>query len=368
MVMPMRKVLLRLMLGSLGFAAAAGVLAALSGGDETVWRVVGTGFATALACGLMLPFSPMLDQEKTRVIGLSGVAVILVEFLLAMALIWEVPQLLFGLQWEEELALTMLFFGLAAVLLAPARKLADMPQSRLAGRVGVGTIAVTFGAFLIAIWGPERFIDDGKWWESGSAVFTIGLLVLLGLVGAEAGAGAEPRRPWRWLAIPAGVIAFVLWMSNVWLGTESAFGSVVFSVLVSVAAVVGHANLCLPVKLPSNLGWLRGGVIAAGMLTAALIDLVIVKEKYSAITWDAELLSRFSAAAAITAGCGSIALLVLARIYRGVDREIPVTELSEMRVTCPRCRKKQSIDIGEASCSACGLRILIRVEESLISN
>jgi MFS family permease len=361
----MRKVLLRLMLGSLGFAAAAGVLAALSGGDQTVWRVVGTGFATALACGLMLPFTPMLDQEKTRTVGLSGVAVILVEFLLAMALIWEAPELLFGLQWEVELAQTMLFFGLAAVALAPARKLAAEPQGRLAGRVGVGTIVVTFGAFLIAIWGPERFINDEKWWESGSAVFTIGLLVLLSLVGA--GAGAAPRLPWRRLAIPAGVIAFAMWMSNVWLGTQSAFGSVVFSVLVSVAAVVGHANLCLLVRLPSNLGWLRGGVIAAGMLTAALIDLVIVKENYSAITWDAELLSRFSAAAAITAGCGTIALLVLARIYRGVDREIPVTELSEMRVTCPRCRKKQSIEIGESSCSACDLRISIRVEESVIS-
>jgi hypothetical protein len=230
----MRKVLLRLMLWSLGFAAAAGVLAALSGGDETVWRVVGTGFVTALACGLMLPFSPMFDQEKTRAVGLSGVAVILVEFLLAMALIWEVPQLLFGLQWEEELGLTMLFFGLAAVLLAQARKLADGPHNRLAGRVGIGTIAVTFGVFLIAIWGPERFIDDGKWWESGNAVFTIGLLVL-------------------------------------------------------------------------------------------------------------------------------------ARINRGTGREIPVTELRVMRVTCPRCHKKQLIDIGESSCSACGLCITIQVEESLIS-
>ncbi len=360
----MRKVLLRLMLGSLGFAAAAGVLAALSGGGETVWRVVGTGFATALACGLMLPFTPMLDQEKTRAVGLSGAAVILVEFLLAMALIWEAPELLFGLQWEEELAQTMLFFGLAAVFLVPARKLADEPQGRLAGRVGVGTIVVTFGAFLIAIWGPERFINDEKWWETGSAVFTIGLLVLLSLVGA----GAAPRLPWRRLAIPAGVIAFAMWMSNVWLGTQSAFETVVFSVLLSVAAVVGHANLCLLVKLPSGLGWLRGGVIAAGTLTAALVDLVIVKENYSAIAWDPELLGRLTAAAAITAGCGSIALLVLARINRSVDRETPVTELSEMRVTCPRCQKKQSIDIGESSCSACGLRILIRVEESVISN
>jgi len=359
--MPMRKVLLRAMLWSLGLAAAAGVLAVLSGGDEIVWRVVGTGFVTALACGLLLPFSPMFDQEKTRAVGLSGLAAVIVEFLLAMALIWEVPELLFGLQWEEELALTMLFFAMAAVLLALACRLADRPHSRLAGSVGVVATAVTFGAFLIAIWGPERLIDEEKWFESGSAVFTIGLLVLLSLVGA----GAKPRRPWRWLAPPAGVIAFALWMSNVWLGTESAFGTVMFSVLVSVVAVVGHANLCLLVKLPSDRGWLRGGAIAAAVLTAAFVDLVIVNQEYVTIAWDGELLGRLSAAAAIAAGCGSMALLVLARISRGVARETPVAELSEMSVICPRCRKKQSIDIGESSCSKCGLRISIRVEESL---
>jgi len=359
--MPMRKVFLRAMLWSLGLAAAAGVLAALSGGGETVWRVVGTGFVTALACGLMLPFSPMLDQEKTRAAGLSGMAAVLAEFLLALTLIWEVPLLLFGLQWEEELALTMLFFGLAAVLLALARKLADGPHSRLAGSISVGATALTFGAFMIAIWGPERLIDEGKWWESGSAVFTIGLLLLLSLVGA----GAEPRRPWRWLALPAGVIAFALWMSNVWLGTESAFTTVMFSVLVSATAVVGHANLCLLVKLPSGRGWLRGGAIGAAMLTAALIDLVIVNQEYVTIAWDGDLLGRLSAAAGIAAGCGSMALLVLARISRGIDRETPAAELSEMSVICPRCRKKQSIDIGESSCSACGLRISIRLEESL---
>lgn len=359
--MPTRKVLLRAMLWSLGLAAAAGVLAVLSGGDEIVWRVVGTGFVTALACGLLLPFSPMFDQEKTRAVGLSGLAVVLVEFLLALTLIWEVPQLLFGLQWEEELGLTMIFFALAAVLLALARTLANQPHSRLAGRVGVGATAVTFAAFMIAIWVPERLIDDEKWFESGSAVFTIGLLVLLSLVGA----GAEPRRPWRWLAPPAGVIAFALWMSNVWLGTESAFGTVMFSVLLSIAAVVDHANLCLLVKLPSDWGWLRAGTIGAAILTAAFIDLVILNQEYVTIAWDGELLGRLSAAAAIAAGCGTMALLVLARISRGVANETPAAELSEMTVICPRCRKKQSIGIGDSSCSRCGLRISTRVEESL---
>ena len=359
--MPLHKVLLRAMLWSLGLAAAAGVLAALSGGGETVWRVVGTGFVTALACGLMMPFSAMLDQEKTRAAGLSGMVVVLVEFLLALALIWEVARLLFGLHWEEQLALTMLFFGLAAVLLALAVKLADAPHSRLAGNIGVGATAATFGTVLIAIWSPEPLIERGKWWESGSAVFTIGLLVLLSLVGA----GTAPHRPWRWLALPAGVMAFALWMSHVWLGTESALGTVVFSVLVSIAAVVVYSNLGRLVPLTAGQGWLRRGAIAAAILTAVLIDLVIVKQEFVTITWDADLLGRFSAAAGIAAGCGLMALLVLARINRGVAGESPAAEFSVISVICPRCRKKQSIDIGDSSCPSCGLRISIHVEEPL---
>ena len=60
---------------------------------------------------------------------------------------------------------------------------------------------------------------------------------------------------------------------------------------------------------------------------------------------------------------GAGGLLVLARINRGVDREAPAAELSAMSVVCPRCRKKQSLDIGDSSCSRCGLRISVRVEE-----
>jgi MFS family permease len=359
--MPLPKLLLRAMLWSLGLAAAAGVLAALSGGGDTVWRVVGTGFVTAFACGLMMPFSAMLDQRKTRAAGLSGIAVVLLEFILALALIWQVARRLFGLHWEEQLALTMLFFGLAAVLLALSLRLADTPHAKLAAKVGIGATAVTFGMFLIAIWGPERLIEDEKWWESGSAVFTIGLLVLVSLVGA----GTAPHRPWRWLALPAGVMAFALWMSHVWLGTHTALGTVVFSTLVSVAAVVGHANLFFLLTLTAGQAWLRKGTVAATMSTATLIDLVIAKQEYVSIGWDADLLERLSAAAGVVAACGSMALLVLARINRGVDRESSAAELRVINVKCPRCRKRQSIDIGDSSCHACGLRISTRVEEPL---
>src|SRR3990172_5249108 len=91
-LMPTRAVLLRLMLWSLGLAAATGVLAVLFQGGDLVWRVVGTGIATAAACGLLIPTSVLIDRERTRAGGLLGMAVVILEFLLALGLIWELLQ------------------------------------------------------------------------------------------------------------------------------------------------------------------------------------------------------------------------------------------------------------------------------------
>ena len=94
--MPLRTVLLRLMLWSLGLAAAAGVLAVLFRGGNLVWRLVGTGVTTAVACGLMIPASLLVDRNDRRWAGLLGMAAVIVEFLMALAVIWDVTGALFA--------------------------------------------------------------------------------------------------------------------------------------------------------------------------------------------------------------------------------------------------------------------------------
>lgn len=359
--MPLNKVVLRMMLWSLGLAAATGVLAALFGGGETVWRVVGTGFVTAFACAALLPFSARIDREETRATGLVGMAVVLVEYNMALALIWEVTQILFGRDWQQQLGKTMIFFGVASALLALSYRLAIEPHSRLAASVGAGATIFTFTAYMIAIWAPENYLDAEKWWESGSSLFLIGMLVLASLVGA----GGSPRRIWRWVAVPAASVAFALWMAGVWLGTKSALGTVLFSALMGVTVVVGHASLSLLVKLSTGQRWVRAGTIVAIVLTAAAIVLVIAGQEYGDHAWGEGLLGRFVTAAGIAASCGSVTLLVLAQINRGVGSESPSVQLKRMTIVCPRCGKKQSIDLGKSACAACKLSISVSVEESL---
>ena len=72
---------------------------------------------------------------------------------------------------------------------------------------------------------------------------------------------------------------------------------------------------------------------------------------------------RCMAASGIVTGCGTLALAVLARMNRRVDFEMEGGALTEIVVVCPRCRKKQSLTIGDATCSGCQLRISTRVEE-----
>jgi hypothetical protein len=86
--MPLRKLVLRIMLASLGLAAVAGASAVFAGGRELVWRIVLTGIVTAAACGLLLATSMLVDGEKSRTAGLLGMTAVVAEYLVALLLVW----------------------------------------------------------------------------------------------------------------------------------------------------------------------------------------------------------------------------------------------------------------------------------------
>ncbi|MCH7606667.1 MAG: glycine--tRNA ligase [Chloroflexi bacterium] len=94
-----------------------------------------------------------------------------------------------------------------------------------------------------------------------------------------------------------------------------------------------------------------------------MIDLMVTDDKFPGIGIGQDIVGRVAAAGGIVAGCGTLALGVLARMNRKVEFEPFSPELSEITVVCPRCRKKQPIRIGDSACAACELRISIRIEE-----
>ena len=69
-------------------------------------------------------------------------------------------------------------------------------------------------------------------------------------------------------------------------------------------------------------------------------------------------------AAAIIAGSGTLALLILARInQRIVPVAVTLADVREITLTCHRCRARQTVAIGSGKCGACGLVIQVRVQE-----
>ena len=156
----------------------------------------------------------------------------------------------------------------------------------------------------------------------------------------------------------ANLTAMAMILFRIWRGGGGY--QALFTAIVALGAVPAHANLCLLVPLKPGQRWLALGTIGLGAMTAILIFAGVAMDIHRGDS----LLLRLAAATAIFAGCGSLALLVLARLNRGANVEpgaLPV-ELN-IALTCPRCQSKQSLPLGGAACSGCNLRIHITVEE-----
>jgi hypothetical protein len=129
-----------------------------------------------------------------------------------------------------------------------------------------------------------------------------------------------------------------------------------WSLFAAAGIYVAYANLIMRVPLKRGQGWLRVGTLLAGAATAVLGELII-------FGIDDDIMARGAAAAAILTSCGTLALAVLARLNRRIDFEPLPREMRYITVFCPRCRKKQSLELGGAECTSCGLRIEVRAEE-----
>ena len=157
--------------------------------------------------------------------------------------------------------------------------------------------------------------------------------------------------------VAAAVVAFSISAYAIIRGIHES--SAFFVCVVSVAAVVAHANAMAWCPLKPAQRWLLWGTIAAGIATGGFVDLAKITNP-----WQEEMLGRLAGATAIIAGCGTLALLVLARInQRIVPVAATLADLREITLMCPRCRAKQTIAIGSGKCGACGLVIQVRVQE-----
>jgi hypothetical protein len=351
-----RKLILKTLLASLALAGAAGALAVLLAGD-VIWRVMITGFLTAGAALFMLPLSHMVDRRATSSAGLAGITTVVAVFVLCLMLTWGLHAALPGRWGAEELWLTIAMIvptGTAAMVFL---WMLELPPGRIAGHAGLALAGTVFLAAIAATWMPPFNLGAAKWigvqeklWCSAGGIAGFGVIGVVALVGA----GGGDRRYWRWLGVAAITVALGLALVDLW--HRWFWNEDLMAVLVATGCFVAYTNVAVLIPLKKEQRWLRSASIGAAGSTGLLTVLIFAG-------FDAEPVERLDAATAILTGCGFLAMGVLARLNRRVDFSPLPGELLQITMICPRCRKKQAIPTGGASCKGCGLRIEVRTEE-----
>ncbi len=343
-----RKILLRIVFASLALAAVFGAAGVIFAGHDTLWRIVGTCAATAVAALLVLGSSSLLEREETAPAGALSLVLFVGEYLLNLGLIWEV----FG-SAQDQAAMTVLFVALtgfpALVFVGTLRR----PLTLLASRLGLAASAVSFLLLMTGTWGGgwgSRSFEHSHWIEVAGSLAPFALLAVLALIGA----GLD-RRHWRWAGVAAAAAAFAMATYAILLDIHES--SSLFVCLASLAVVVAHANGMVRVPVASPQRWLLGATLGAAFAAAAFVDLGSLTRP-----WQQEMLGRLAGAAAIVAGCGTLALLVLVRVNRRLPLpSFSVAKVRQVTLVCPRCSRKQTIAMESGSCAACGLAIAVRL-------
>lgn len=357
--MPFRNVILRIMLWSLGFAALTGVLSVFIQAGSFMWRIIGTEFAMAFACALILPCIPMIDRVRTRAGGLLGMAGILIEFFLALTMIWDIPQTLWGVRFESEITLTIVLFAFAFVISMMLLTHVRESKYSVSAWSGIAVVILAAGAFQIATWLPRRFDSEEEWAVTGVAITVMGAIVSICMIGV----GGSPRRMWRWAGVLSGITSLAMWLGDIWIGHGSDLGFVTFTGLIAVTAIVAYMIVCFLIPLQPTQLWLRNASMFFTVLLAVLIELMVIEYRFHLYGLSELWLGRCTAATGIITACSTLALAVLTSLNRRVDFESGYEAITNIIIICPRCRKKQTIPIGDAVCSSCQLRISTRVEE-----
>jgi len=360
--MSIRKFLLLVMLAALGLAALAGVAGVLLASGDTLWRVTGTAIATAVAAGLLLPVSLLVDRPKLRAAGLAGMATLVMTWLLVNAAIW-IEALTSYWRFLENMLMALgatIAFGIAATI-------ALLFVSLKSCRAAVILLSASLGALLLMAYTGAAVENVSNragekiyaisWVLSATATFVALIIVNIGL---------DRRLILRIPAILATLVATTIAVTGIITGSDDDFWGRIMIVGFALGGGGAFANLCLQGKLPASQAWLRWATIAAAGLCVVCISgyaLSYIPYSYTGHNVIEEYFGRGITASSILAGCGALALIVLARINRRVDATSETFVAQNITLFCPRCSKKQDLPLGDAACNACGLRISTRVEE-----
>ncbi len=222
-------------------------------------------------------------------------------------------------------------------------------------RIGLAAFAANFVVLIIAIWWP-----GGPDVEALRAMATTGVLAAAYVVAIPCADLYERglRRFWSLPGLVTCTLGCAMAVTCIW-GEDA--DAIWFGKLTAVVCIVAFtfAQMCILVGIRGSVLLERLFILTAicAWIVAALLAILIV--------WEIEddLLLRVLGAGGVLDACGSLSLLILAKLQQVGKRETLQTVAARVELRCPRCTMEQTVDAGASTCTSCGLKFRIEVEE-----
>ncbi len=189
----LQRVMMKGMLWLLAAAAATGCFAILTAAANVAWRTSGTFLAGAIAMGMSLVAARSVSRAQTRTAGLTGMVLTLVSFLMAVVSIWWdrlplVQPTLVWMVWGTTMATAA-----ASIVIYASMLLWSLSGHRTAGRVAVACCLIEWVLAMLVVWADQLHLDRDRWFElAGSMAWPIVVMVAC-LVNLDARDGRHWR-------------------------------------------------------------------------------------------------------------------------------------------------------------------------------
>ncbi|NOX59635.1 MAG: hypothetical protein GXP29_12380 [Planctomycetes bacterium] len=363
--MDAQKRLLKIILWVVVAAGLCGISIVGFVGGNLADRVITTGIATAAACALLILASVLTEHRHTTVAGLLLMSTVVIEFLLATVVVWDLPDFLSNYRsWRVENAIesTLFLFPVSILLIAGALA---ARHTCIGQRACWWAIALIVTAFLL--------IESSEWawpdqWGTGTYEYagqTMFLHLGLAIICYAGGSRTAPKR-WRYIGVVAAVAAWCLETASVWPWAWDGKIRAAYFGLCAIAVIIAHANLCTFATLKRKQAWalwVSVGTAALASLLVALTRASNVAFPFIETTVSGIRIDMIGAASGIVAAFSSLALCILSIMNKKSVLEAITDSIAQVELACPRCRNKQLLNPGESTCAQCELKIEVQFEE-----
>ena len=343
----LRRIILRILLWSLAFAAVTGVLCALVASRSITGRMVWTGVITAVACVLTLPFSILLEKPPLRLGSLIGLGTVVACFMAGLIGIWI--SVLPGpiARYDGEFGLTSLVLAVTGVpatvaALGRAHDAMRRPCAVLLFAQPILLIMYLSATWMLVISPGASELMNRLWGTATPGTIALVLLTIGRL-------GPRPLAVIAWIAAPVGwLMAIGEFWDIIDIDGDWHVGPWSIAVLTAYLAILTIPRLG---DVGTVIRWATAG--AAVALTAMCNVL--------ALTSAGDFSERLTIALTILVATGSVAVVIFAALSRRQIVVVPQDDIF-MAATCPRCKTDLRLMPGENHCAACGLQIKLDLE------